>query len=76
MSNREEVKYGIMVKVLQAKFTQHENLKKILLSTGDRKIIENSPSDYTWGCGKSGKGKNWLGLALMEVRNQIRKREI
>ena len=73
---REEVKYAVMVKALQAKFTQHEQLKKLLLSTGDRKIVENTTFDYDWGCGKDGTGKNLLGLALMEVRGQLRKGEI
>ncbi len=61
-----------MVKVLQAKFTQHDRLKKLLKGTGDRKIIENTTFDNVWGCGKHGDGQNLLGKALMEVRAQLK----
>ncbi|NES05091.1 MAG: NADAR family protein [Okeania sp. SIO2F4] len=43
-------------------------------STDNELIIENSPSDYYWGCGKDGTGKNKLGLILMAVRQTLRVR--
>jgi len=60
-----------MVDALRAKFTQNEKLKELLLSTGDKVIVENAPNDYQWGIGADGTGKNLLGLALMEVRKEI-----
>ena len=36
-------------------------------------IIEDSPTDYYWGCGKDKTGRNELGKILMKVRNKIRK---
>jgi ribA/ribD-fused uncharacterized protein len=54
------------------KFNQHKDLKKELLSTGDAELIENSPVDAFWGCGRDGKGENKLGIALMRLRDRFR----
>jgi predicted NAD-dependent protein-ADP-ribosyltransferase YbiA (DUF1768 family) len=35
-------------------------------------IVENSPFDDYWGCGKDGSGQNKLGQILMEVRELLR----
>jgi len=64
-----------MEMVLFHKFTQHENLKRELLATGDAELIENSDKDSFWGCGADGKGRNELGKALMRLRQQLRARE-
>jgi len=56
---------------LQAKFTQNRNLRKFLLATDDASIIEDSASDFFWGIGRDGSGKNWLGVLLMECREQL-----
>ncbi len=71
-SDWEAVKDGIMFDAVLKKFTTHEQLCELLLSTGNEKIIENAPGDYYWGCGKDGSGKNKLGLILMEVRERLR----
>lgn len=68
----EEVKDGIMFDVVSKKFQTHDEIRKLLLATGDEKIVENAPGDYYWGCGKDGNGKNKLGLILMEVRQRLR----
>ncbi|CAB4196933.1 NADAR [uncultured Caudovirales phage] len=68
----DDVKYHIMSDCVFAKFTQHKDLQDLLLSTGDEEIIENSPIDFYWGCGKDGTGKNMLGKILMQVRTIIR----
>lgn len=59
----------IMKEILLAKFKQHEDVKKILKKTKNRKIIENSPVDYFWGLGKAGKGQNMIGKIWMEIRD-------
>ena len=64
----EDVKLSIMYKALLKKFGQHEDLKKLLAGTGYRQLIENSPYDSYWGCGRDGKGANYLGRLLMKVR--------
>jgi len=66
----ETVKEQIMFRGLQKKFENTE-LKKLLLSTGEKELIENSPFDKYWGIGKNGKGKNRLGLLLMKLRNEL-----
>jgi hypothetical protein len=35
-------------------------------------LVEASPFDAYWGCGRSGKGKNRLGQLLMQVRAKLR----
>ena len=68
----ESVKVEIMRDALMAKFTQHEELRALLLSTGDAKIVEHTESDAFWGDGGDGSGKNTLGQLLMQVRESLR----
>ncbi len=74
---------GIVYKGNLAKFTQNEDLKKELMETGDRMIVEASPYDQIWGIGmgenergiedpKNWKGQNLLGWAIMMVRQHLR----
>lgn len=67
----EQVKDDVMRRAVYAKFSQNEDIRKILLSTGKEIIIENTFNDYYWGCGKDGSGKNILGKILMEVREKL-----
>lgn len=71
----EDVKDEIMRKAVIAKFSQNEDIKEILLQTGNKKIIEATTDDYYWGCGTDGTGKNMLGEILMEVRQLLRDKE-
>ena len=68
----ESVKVSIMRKAVLCKFTQHEDLRELLLSTGEAKLIEHTTNDAYWGDGGDGSGKNMLGRILMEVRTQLR----
>jgi len=68
----ESVKIDIMRKGLIAKFSQHKDLKTVLLNTGTSKIVEHTENDNFWGDGGNGSGKNWLGRLLMEVRDSLR----
>ena len=65
----ESVKNNVMKKALTAKFTQHKDLKILLLSTGEAKLIEHTENDAYWG---DGHGKNWLGLLLMQIRFDLK----
>jgi ribA/ribD-fused uncharacterized protein len=73
-----QTKFDRMRKVLKAKFTQHEDLKALLLSTGNARLVEAGRTDNavnrTWG-EVNGKGQNMLGVLLMEVRDQIKAQE-
>jgi ribA/ribD-fused uncharacterized protein len=68
----ESVKEGVMLDALRAKFTQHEELKAILLGTGDAVLVEHTAKDSYWGDGGDGSGKNRLGHLLMKVREELR----
>ena len=61
-----------MQRGLLCKFQTNRNIGEILLSTGDKLIVENAPQDYYWGCGADGSGKNRLGEILMKVRTRLR----
>ena len=61
----------IMLKGVRAKFSQNPSLKALLLQTGDATLIENSPTDYYWGCGSKNTGQNKLGQTLMKVRAEL-----
>lgn len=67
----DKIRLLIMKRALKAKFTQHEHLRRLLLSTGDKKLVEDSPTDYFWGCGKDRRGENHLGRLLMELRKEL-----
>ena len=71
-SDWEAVKIGVMREALVAKFTQHEDLRELLLGTGDAKLVEHTANDSYWGDGGDGSGRNMLGILLMEVREQLR----
>lgn len=66
------VKEEIMTRGLREKFKDPE-LRKILLGTGKKELIENSPYDKYWGIGPNGKGKNRLGVLLMELRTELKR---
>ena len=67
----EQVKDSIMETAVMAKFTQHHDLMQLLLDTGCSEIVYDSPTDYYWGIGSDGMGKNMLGRILMKVRWEI-----
>ncbi|KAI0715550.1 DUF1768-domain-containing protein, partial [Fomitopsis betulina] len=66
------VNLGIMDRILYAKFTQYPELKASLLGTGNSELIEDSPVDDFWGCGRDRQGRNELGKALMRLRDILR----
>jgi len=68
----EEVKDDVMREAVLAKFTQHSKIRRILLGTGNARLVEHTERDSYWGDGGDGQGKNRLGQILMEVRAQLR----
>jgi N-glycosidase YbiA len=67
----ESVKDGVMLEALRAKFAQHEDLRGLLLSTGDARLVEHTDNDDYWGDGGDGSGNNRLGQLLMRVREEL-----
>jgi N-glycosidase YbiA len=68
----ESVKDSIMHEAVRAKFTQHADLREVLLGTGDARIVEHTQNDRYWGDGGDGSGQNRLGEILMreELRSE------
>ena len=75
-------RFGVVMRASRAKFGQDPRLRRYLLDTGDRVIVEASPMDRIWGIGlaaddpaaadpDSWRGLNLLGFALMETRRQL-----
>ena len=68
----EGIKDWVMRLAVKEKFTQHAELRSILLSTGDAELVEHTKNDSYWGDGGDGSGKNMLGKILMEIRERLR----
>ena len=72
----EQYKIRIMKWCLKVKLCQNwDSFSKILLSTGDLPIVEDSYKDTFWGAifnGKEYEGINALGRLLMELREEIK----
>jgi hypothetical protein len=74
--NWSQIKFDRMRAVLRAKFNQHEDLRELLLSTGQARLVEagtvNNAVNRLWG-EVDGKGENMLGVMLMELRAELAK---
>ena len=78
----EAIARDVVYKANYAKFTQNKDCLNELVKTGDKIIVEASPYDCIWGVGlrcddpkvldeKNWRGTNWLGEAIMKVREDI-----
>lgn len=76
----DQEKTNIVLKGNIAKFSQNEELKEFILSTGEKVLVEASPYDKIWGINRkmddpditnpnSWGGENLLGFVLMETRD-------
>jgi ribA/ribD-fused uncharacterized protein len=68
----EQAKVGVMLLAVYTKFSQHDDLKEILLNTGWATLVEHTHRDPYWGDGFDGGGKNMLGKVLMSVRGLLK----
>lgn len=68
----DEVKLDIMRTILKAKVNQHDYVRKKLMETGNRELIEDSWRDDVWGWGSDQKGQNLLGKLWMEIREGLK----
>mmetsp|Transcript_16933 Transcript_16933/g.39445 ORF Transcript_16933/g.39445 Transcript_16933/m.39445 type:complete len:458 (+) Transcript_16933:47-1420(+) len=63
-----------MLEVLRAKFRPEGHLAGGLLATGDALLLEHNSTpgrDLIWSNNHIGNGKNWLGMQLMLVRDEL-----
>lgn len=76
----------LMVKISVARFSQNEEMQRLLLSTHGTTLVEASPYDLVWGVGLSEndsritdrsqwKGTNLLGIALEVTRDKLTPKE-
>jgi ribA/ribD-fused uncharacterized protein len=74
-----EHRFEIVTDASRHKFGQHADLRAWLVGTGDRVLVEASPTDRVWGIGLAAaderatdparwRGLNLLGFALMRAR--------
>ena len=79
-----EVRYSVVLSGNYYKFTQNPAMMRFLLATGDKILVEAGPLDKIWGIGlgrqsenasrpSAWRGRNLLGFALMEVRDELRR---
>jgi ribA/ribD-fused uncharacterized protein len=70
----EDVRFEVMMEVNRRKY-RFPDLRRALLETGERPLVEDSPYDFVWG-GRDRRGgyggRNLLGVVLMAVRAEIR----
>ncbi|MDH5493846.1 MAG: NADAR family protein [Myxococcales bacterium] len=75
-------RFDLVAPGLNAKFSQNADLRRYLIGTKKRILVEASPKDRVWGIGLSKdddrathpplwRGTNLLGFALMRVREAI-----
>lgn len=78
-------RYDVVRRGNLAKFGQHADLCRFLLTTGNKILVEASPFDRIWGVGMAKtdadlarpsrwRGLNLLGFALMDVRDCLETR--
>ena len=78
----EAIARDVVYKANYAKFTQNEDCYNELESSVGKTIVEASPYDVIWGIGlgpddpkakdrNEWRGTNWLGEAIMQVREEL-----
>lgn len=67
----DEVKADVMLDILRVKAAQHEYVRRKLIATGDRILVEDSWRDDVWGWGPNRDGQNLLGKLWMQVRSEL-----
>ena len=81
-----EKRYKVMYDLLKTKFTNDEWLTQELLSTEDKILVYGVEEDKMWGAGlgfytnkildeSNWTGKNLLGQALMELREELKEKQ-
>jgi ribA/ribD-fused uncharacterized protein len=74
----DDYKLAVMKNLMRLKAEQHEDVRKVLLESGDQKIVKHivsgPPGDGFWDDGDDGKGLNHTGRMWMEIRGEISKK--
>ncbi len=67
----EKVKDEVMRRAVHEKFRQNEEIRAVLLATGQEQLVEDTSTDHYWGRGSTGTGRNMLGRILMRTRTRL-----
>lgn len=70
-SDLKVVRVTLMTRAIYTKCKSYDSVAEALMETGDIYIAENSFTDYFWGCGRDGRGSNYFGKVLMNVRAKL-----
>ena len=66
-----DINIKVMNTIVGVKAMQHPEIRQSLLDTGAANLVEDSPVDWFWGCGRDRTGKNHLGKAWMRERDRL-----
>jgi ribA/ribD-fused uncharacterized protein len=66
-----EKKLSVMEEIVRCKLEQHPYIRDMLLSTGNKTIVEINDKDEFWGWGKSHEAQNQLGKIWMKLRDEL-----
>ncbi|MBT8119818.1 MAG: NADAR family protein [Gammaproteobacteria bacterium] len=66
-----QVRQVMITRAVYTKCRSHQEIADLLLSTGDKHIVEATMYDYYWGVGRDGRGHNVFGKVLMAVRDKL-----
>ena len=64
-------KYELMQRIFRAKLEQHDDVRHVLLLTGDRELLKIYDTDYDWGTGVDMSGENNMGKLWMKLRTEL-----
>lgn len=66
-----EKRLSFMGEIVRSKLEQHLFIRKMLIESGDKDIVEMNDEDEFWGWGKNHDGQNNLGKIWMKLRSEI-----
>jgi ribA/ribD-fused uncharacterized protein len=72
----DRIRLNVMRRAQMAKYTQYHELAVYLLATASAELVKDSSTNSYWGIGRDGRGSNWAGRVLMEVRARLRRRNL
>ncbi len=71
----QDYKLKVMFELMRLKAEQHDDVRKALIDSGDKKIIKHivtyPPGDGFWDDGEDGLGQNHIGKMWMKIRNDV-----
>lgn len=71
----DDMRVDVMRELQREKFKFGSELSQRLVDTGSAVIVENNWwKDRYWGCCEDDGGENWMGILVMERREELRQR--